>query len=44
MLKAYDYLEYSPDRSSLQNPERFERELQIAKTLVDEISAICSRN
>lgn len=43
MLKAYDYLEYSPDRSSLQNPEHFKQELQIARTIVDEMSALCSK-
>lgn len=38
MLKAYDYLEYSPDRSFLQNPQHFEQELEIAQTIVNEIS------
>ena len=37
MLKAYDYVEYSPDSSSLQNPQYFERELEIAQDIVKQI-------
>ena len=37
MLKAYDYVEYSPDSSSLQNPQYFEKELEIAQSVVKRI-------
>lgn len=37
MLKAYDYVEYSPDSSSLQNPQYFEKELELAQNVVKQI-------
>lgn len=37
MLKAYDYVEYSPDSSSLQNPQYFEKELELAQSVVKQI-------
>jgi len=37
MLKAYDYLEFLPGRSSLQTPEQYAQEQVMAKELVDEL-------
>lgn len=37
MLKAYDYVEYSPESDALQNLQYFGKELEIAKKMVGQI-------
>ena len=37
MLKAYDYVEYSPDSGTLQDAGYFKRELEIARGIVEKI-------
>lgn len=37
MLKAYDYIEYTPDSSSLHSPQYFEKELEIAEGIIRQI-------
>lgn len=44
MLKAYDYVESTADRSSIQTPEQFDAEMKLAKAAVDRVIQLEAEN